>query len=40
MEEKMNEYYNTKDVRKRNDLLKKIMFSCPMNGKEFFYQAF
>ena len=36
MEEIMNEYFNTKDVPKRNALLKKIMFACPPNAKDFF----
>lgn len=40
MEEIMNEYFNTKDVPKRNALLKKIMFACPPNAKDFFYKAF
>ena len=40
MEEKMNDYFNTKDISKRNNLLKELVFACPSNAKEFFYQSF
>lgn len=40
MEEMMNEYFDIKDISKRNRILKELVFSCPPNAKDFFYQAF
>ena len=40
MQEKMKEYIDTKDVSKRNELLKKLVFNCPPNAKDFFCQSF
>ncbi len=40
VKEKMELYFQTKDVPKRNLILKELMFSCPQNAKEFFFRAF
>ncbi len=40
MEEMIKEYFNIKDVSKRNKLLKELVFDCPPNAKDFFYQVF
>lgn len=39
-EEKMKEYFNLKDVSKRNKILKELVFNYPKNAKDFFYKAF
>ena len=36
MEEMMKEYFNTKDIPKRNKILKELVFTCPPNAKDFF----
>lgn len=36
----IKEYFNIKDVSKRNKLLKELVFNCPPNAKDFFYQVF
>lgn len=40
MEKMMNEYFDIKDISKRNKILKELVFSCPPNAKNFFYQVF
>lgn len=40
IEEKMELYFNLKDVPKRNEILKELVFSCPQNAKDFFLRAF
>lgn len=40
IEEKMDLYFNLKDVPKRNEILKELVFSCPQNAKDFFLRAF
>ena len=37
---KINEYFNLKDVSKRNKILKELVFDYPKNAKDFFYKAF
>ena len=32
----METYFNTKDIAKRNVLLKQLVFDLPENGKDFF----
>jgi hypothetical protein len=33
---KMETYFNTKDIAKRNALLKQLVFDLPDDGKDFF----
>ncbi len=33
---KMETYFNTKDIAKRNTLLKQLVFDLPDDGKDFF----
>lgn len=40
VEKKINEYFNLKDVSKRNKILKELVFDYPKNAKDFFYKAF
>ncbi|MEI2365023.1 MULTISPECIES: hypothetical protein [Niallia] len=37
---KMETYYNTKDIAKRNALLKQLVFDLPDDGKDFFLRAY
>ncbi|MGR6897196.1 hypothetical protein [Rummeliibacillus sp. BSL5] len=39
-ETKMETYFNTKDIAKRNALLKQIVFDLPEQGKDFFLKAY
>ena len=34
MEEKMNDYFNTKDISKRNSLLKELVFIMQVKKKQ------
>lgn len=36
----METYFNTKDIAKRNALLKQIVFDLPEQGKDFFLKAY
>lgn len=36
----METYFNTKDIAKRNTLLKQLVFDLPEDGKDFFLKAF
>lgn len=38
--ELMEQYFETKDVPKRNKILKELIFNLPVDGEEFFYKAF
>ncbi|MFJ7665728.1 hypothetical protein ACIQXI_01390 [Lysinibacillus sp. NPDC097195] len=37
---KMETYLNTKDIAKRNTLLKQLVFDLPEDGKDFFLKAY
>lgn len=37
---KMETYINTKDIAKRNALLKQLVFDLPVNGKDFFLKVY
>ncbi|PJO42922.1 hypothetical protein [Lysinibacillus xylanilyticus] len=37
---KMETYFNTKDIAKRNALLKQLVFDLPENGKDFFLKLY
>ncbi|WP_303985608.1 hypothetical protein [Niallia circulans] len=37
---KMETYFNTKDIAKRNALLKQLVFDLPDDGKDFFLKAY
>lgn len=39
-ETRMETYFNTKDIAKRNALLKQIVFDLPEQGKDFFLKAY
>ncbi|UQW96017.1 hypothetical protein M2M59_08270 [Rummeliibacillus sp. G93] len=39
-EKKMETYFNTKDIAKRNALLKQIVFDLPEQGKDFFLKVY
>ena len=40
MSEKMKEYFETKDIPKRNKLLRELVLNYPPDAKDFFYRAF
>ncbi len=40
MKEKMKEYFETKDIPKRNKLLRELALNYPPDAKDFFYRAF
>lgn len=37
---KMERYFNTKDIAKRNALLKQLVFDLPEDGKDFFLKVY
>ena len=37
---KMETYFNTKDIAKRNALLRQLVFDLPENGKDFFLKVY